>query len=68
MIVQTCCPLSPLLFNMYVRELDKIKGWKTMIVSKQMYRCGSLAWYQHECKVLEDGYGKGMQYRIRHYQ
>ena len=28
------------------------KGWKTMIVSKLMYRCGALAWYQHECEEL----------------
>ena len=40
--------------------------WKTMIVSKLMYGCGALAWYQRECDdleviqktVLEDGHGK----------
>ena len=25
------------------------KGWKSMVVNKLMYRCGALAWYQHEC-------------------
>ena len=29
------------------------KGWKPMIVSKLMYRCGALALYQHECEDLE---------------
>ena len=27
--------------------------WKTMIVSKLMYGCGALAWYQRECEDLE---------------
>ena len=25
------------------------EGWKIMIVSKLMYGCGTLAWYQREC-------------------
>ena len=29
------------------------EGWKTMIVSKLMYGCGALAWYQCECDDLE---------------
>ena len=29
------------------------EGWKTMIVSKLMYGCGALAWYQRECDDLE---------------
>ena len=27
--------------------------WTTMIVSKLMYGCGALAWYQRECDDLE---------------
>ena len=27
--------------------------WKTMIVSKLMYGCGTLTWYQRECDDLE---------------
>ena len=41
------------------------EGWKAIIVSKLMYVCGALAWYQCECddseviqKDLADGYGK----------
>ena len=30
------------------------EGWKTMIVSKLMYGCGALAWYQRECDDLGD--------------
>ena len=32
-----------------------------MIVSKQMYGCGAMAWYQRECDDLEEiqnGFGK----------
>ena len=29
------------------------EGWDTKIVSKLMYGCGVLAWYQHECDDLE---------------
>ena len=29
------------------------EGWKTMIVSKLMYGCVPLAWYQRECDDLE---------------
>ena len=29
------------------------EGWKIMIVSKLMYGCGALAWYQRECDDLE---------------
>ena len=30
-----------------------IEGWKTMVVNKLMYICGTLAWYQNECDDLE---------------
>ena len=36
-------------------------GWKTMIVSKLMYGCGALAWYQRECddlEVIQNGFGR----------
>ena len=29
------------------------EGWKAMIVSKLMYACGALPWYQPECNDLE---------------
>ena len=32
-----------------------------MIVSKLMYGCGALAWYQHECdnlEVIQNGFGR----------
>ena len=29
------------------------EGWKAMIVSKLMYGCGVLAWYEPECDYLE---------------
>ena len=29
------------------------KGWKTISVSKLMYRCGVLAWSQQECEDSE---------------
>ena len=29
------------------------EGWKSVVVSKLMYGCGALAWYQHECNDLE---------------
>ena len=35
--------------------------WKTMIVSKLMYGCGTLAWYQRECddlEVIQNGFGR----------
>ena len=35
--------------------------WKTMIVSKLMYRCGALRWYQREyddLKVIQNGFGR----------
>ena len=35
--------------------------WKTMIVSKLMYGCGALAWYQRECNdlvVIHNGFGR----------
>ena len=35
--------------------------WKTVIVSKLMYGCGSLAWYQRECddlEVIQNGFGR----------
>ena len=38
----------------------EMEGWKTMIVSKLMYECGALAWYQCACDVLEviqNGFG-----------
>ena len=28
-------------------------GWKTMIVNKLVYECGTLSWYQHQCDDLE---------------
>ena len=34
---------------------------KTIIVSKLMYRCGALAWYQRDCDDLEEiqnGFGR----------
>ena len=37
------------------------EGWKTMIVSKLMSGCGSLAWYQCECddlEVIHYGFGR----------
>ena len=37
------------------------EGWKTMIVSKLMYECGALAWYQRECdylEVIQNGFGR----------
>ena len=37
------------------------EGWKTMIVSKVMYACGALAWYQRECddlEVIQNGFGR----------
>ena len=37
------------------------KGWMTMIVSKLMYGCGALAWYQRECddlEVIQNGFGR----------
>ena len=37
------------------------EGWKTMIVSKLMYGCGALAWYQRECddlEVIQNGHGR----------
>ena len=37
------------------------EGWKTMIVSKLMYGCGVLAWYQRECddlEVIQNGFGR----------
>ena len=36
-------------------------GWKTMIVSKLMYGCGALPWYQCECDdldVIQNGFGR----------
>ena len=29
------------------------EGWKGIAVSKLMYGCGALAWYQNECDDLE---------------
>ena len=29
------------------------EGWRTMIVSKLVYVCGVLAWYQRECDDLD---------------
>ena len=37
------------------------EGWKTMIVSKLMFGCGALAWYQRECddlEVIPNGFGR----------
>ena len=37
------------------------EGWKTMLVSKLMYGCGALAWYQRECddlEVIQNGFGR----------
>ena len=37
------------------------EGWKTMIVSKLMYGCGALTWYQCECddlEVIQNGFGR----------
>ena len=37
------------------------EGWKTMIISKLMYGCGALTWYQHECidlEVIQNGFGR----------
>ena len=37
------------------------EGWKTMNVSKLMYGCGALAWYQHEwddLEVIQNGFGR----------
>ena len=37
------------------------EGWKTTIVSKLMYGCGALAWYQRECddlEVIQNGFGR----------
>ena len=39
------------------------EGWKTMIVSKLIYVCGVLAWYQRECddlEVIQNGFGGGL--------
>ena len=36
------------------------EGWKTMIVSKLMYGCRALAWYQRECdnlEMIQNGFG-----------
>ena len=33
--------------------MDRREGWKTLIVSKLIYECGALAWYQRECDDLE---------------
>ena len=35
------------------------EGWKAMIVSKLMYGCGTLVWYQRECDglgVIQNGF------------
>ena len=40
---------------------EQIGDWKTMIVSKLMYRCGVLAWYQRECdnlEVIQNGFSR----------
>ena len=29
------------------------EGWKSMVVNKLMYKCGTLVWYQHECDDSE---------------
>ena len=37
------------------------EGWKTMMVGKLMYRCGTLAWCQRECddlEVIQKGFGR----------
>ena len=37
------------------------EGWKTIIVSKLMYGCGALAWYQRKCDdldVIQNGFGR----------
>ena len=37
------------------------EGWKTMIVSKLMYGCGALSWYQRECddlEMIQNGFGR----------
>ena len=33
--------------------MESRDGWKTMNVSKLMYGCGELVWYQRECDDLE---------------
>ena len=37
------------------------EGWKTMIASKLIYGCGTLAWYQHkrgDLEVIQNGFGR----------
>ena len=37
------------------------EGWKINIVSKMMYGCRALTWYQRECddlEVIQNGFGK----------
>ena len=42
--------------------------WKAMIVSKLMYGCGVLAWYQRECgdlEVIQNGFGRWEVGKVR---
>ena len=39
----------------------RMEGWKTMIVSKLMYGCGALAWYQRDyddLEVIQNSFGR----------
>ena len=60
--------MSPLLFNLYIRELGMVKSaasrsiskyvigrerWKGFIVNKLRYGCGALVWSQNECNDLK---------------
>ena len=60
--------MSPLLFNLYIRELGMVKSaasrsiskyvigrerWKGFIVNTLRYGCGALVWSQNECNDLK---------------
>ena len=43
------------------KYVNRREGWKTMMVSKLMYGCGALAWYQRKCddlEVIQNGFGR----------
>ena len=37
--------------NKYIVDRE---GWKSMVVNRIMYRCGTLVWYQRECGALKN--------------